>query len=254
MSGLPIRTVYDGSDGLVATGYRQTWLGVPGFVLRIDTRIGPEYPNPPNPADIPVDIAPFDRSTTQGESDGVVNYVLHEPSGVVSVWAEGLSQADVEAVARSLVRRGDGLPGWDVQLPAAFPAESTFMREGAFGELSLHQLQWWDEQGPVAELMVATDSLFVSGTRSGPIEISLLDGQGTPAVVESMPGDGAQQRTVVTWAVGDGQVAQLRLVGTIDDAKRFLSGLREVEPAAWEAAGQVDTRVADGCGPSVMGC
>ncbi len=72
VSGLPIRTVYDGSDGLVSSGYRQTWLGAPGFVLQIDTTIGPEYPNPPNPADIPVDIAPFDRAATQGESEGVL--------------------------------------------------------------------------------------------------------------------------------------------------------------------------------------
>ena len=223
--------------------------------MQVTTRPGPTYPAPPNPTDIPVDMAPWDRVTTQGERERRVNFDLREPSGSVTVWAFGLPQDSVEAVARSLTRRPAGAAGWDVALPPQFSPGSTYLYEGSMGSESLHQLQWSNDQSPVAELIVANGipNLFLSGAGHEP-DISLLDVGGTPAVAERVALEGQGDRVVVTWSPTPGELVQLRMIGSLDDARRFLDGLREVDLATWTNASVTDPSTSDGCGPSVMGC
>jgi hypothetical protein len=203
------------------------------MVVRISTELqqGPSYDG-----DL-VEVSPWDRSLFAPMADGYAQLVLTDPSGMVVIWAQGLTREDLLVIARSLRLRADGV-GWDADLPEGLVS----IHEGWALGAAMRSLRW----GETAEMHVAhgLPDQFVRGAFESTIDV--VDVAGVPAMVV-VDDFGDSERVAVVWSPAPDVTVLVGLIGTRADALAVARSVASVDRATWEAASVVDTSNGDGC-------
>ncbi|MGD9999992.1 MAG: hypothetical protein AB7U39_23990, partial [Ilumatobacteraceae bacterium] len=226
----------EGADGPVTMhNYEQLWArgGDDPVVLRVSTALqqGPSYDGDS------VEVAPWDRSLFAPMAPGFAQLVLTDPSGMVVLWAIGITRDDLVEIARSL-RLRTGAAGWDADVPDGFVPLS----EGwGIGSAS-RSVRWAD----VAELSI------VHGVPMGDLlpvfagdSIEVVDVNGARGVVAVTPLPDTD-RVAVVWSPLPDLVVRFGWMGDADQALEVARSIAPVDQATWEATTVVDTS-GDGC-------
>jgi hypothetical protein len=215
--------------------YSQLWLQGGGTALQVTTHLGQHLAPGIGATEIDVDGWDTAHVTTGG---GLQSLVLDDPSGTVTILLSGSSE-DVTALVPMLQRRTDGQPGWDLAMSSFVP-----FHEGWGMGAAARMLTWSAGEGTAAELTLMwgapglLDNLFVPVVDAGSAATVQV---GEAPAVTYRRGD----VSVVVWSPQPDVLAQLALVGPLEDALSLARGVRPVDEATWESITPVE--LGDGC-------
>jgi len=218
--------------------YSQYWLGdgEPAAFLSITTNVAQHSNSTAGRA--PVTVGSWDSAAFLSNTIAT-DLVLDDPTGYVELYAVGLSQAEVLAIASSMVV-ADGQPGWII------PSDEWKLMTVAEGwnlGAGSRTVQWTNGADVVAEMSIAVD---LPGSLESPFNSDSVITRTTigESVAVVWANDG---RSAVSWSSQPGVVVVFGLRGSIEDALAIARSIAPVDVAAWEAASTPDVSDDDGC-------
>jgi hypothetical protein len=228
--GTPIRWENGPPSASGFVDYSQHWIDAAGGVLlSIQTDLAQGYPGGGDP----VTIAPWD-SAYFATSTGTTHLVLNDPSGVVSLWSNGLDREQMTAIAASLRPRSSGAPGWDAALPAGF----TPVHEGWEIGGASRWLQWSDAE---LSIMGSYPSVITNAAQQAVFD-RVTDIDGAPALVY-----GTGEWSAVSWSPAPDIVVVFAAYGTPDEVLLIARSVAPVDQATWNSASTPAPLGDDGC-------
>jgi hypothetical protein len=232
----------EGANGTSASPYyTQTWVSptADSAVLEIRTTPASQPASPP----VQGQLGAWDSSSVGVMAPGYSSVTVNDPSGTVILWGHNLDDERLLAIAKTLTRRANSQPGWNVpsslaMLPAFYEGWSS-----GFASRSIT----WSGDTVIAELSIVGGYADVTALFPTDAPLSITDVNGASALAGESGG-----RAAVTWAPTPGILVRIGLYGTLDDALAIARSVGEVDAATWEAASVVDTSADDGCGNSMF--
>lgn len=217
----------------VAGQYVQSWIGAddPSLLVEITTSM---FPNVGNDLATPTTVEGWDLAVLPKMGDGYAGVLMSEPDASVQVWAKGLGQEEVLAIARSLLARPDGQPGWApiITQGSSFPADMVQLSAGWVGPSASRTVDWFGSTHlATVKASSGVASVLLNGV-SNAVDTDVTDIGGVLALASDLGGGRAR----VAWTTESGVVIEVGYVGTVDDALAFARSLAPVDRAAWEAA------------------
>ena len=192
----------------------------------------------------PVEVAPWDVAFFRRSAPGFANLTVGGAGGYVDINGWNMTHDEALAAARSMTRRPDARPGWDID---ALPVAMTPLHEGWLGGYTVREIDWTSGGELVAELSIwggNPTAITSPAPFSGPF--ATVDVAGHRAMVSEQPATGGAPISLVAWSPSPDIVVYVGMRAPLVDALEVARTLQPADLATWTASSRP--------GPSTDGC
>jgi hypothetical protein len=193
-----------------------------------------------------VEIEGWDQAYLGPAGPGYAYLTLVAGDGHVLLSGQNLGDEQLVAAARTMTRRADGEPGWEIVPAGEGPVA---VHEGWTQRYVSRETDWYDGNRLAAEITIihGLPDQMTDGTRPGGNgDLTVVDIDGTPALVVQRP-YGDDPLTTVSWTPGPDLVVYYGVVAARDHALTIVRSIQPVDRATWESVSQPADPRRDGC-------
>lgn len=195
---------------------------------------------------VPVEVASWESAFTFRDTGSYNGITLVGDDGFVAVQSYGLDEDTVIDLARSMTRRSDGEPGWEIDAPDLVAVHEGWTMP-AIGTAS-REIDWHDGDRQLrAELSISVGQPSRFGQVWQPnSDVAFADVDGSQAMVVQYD-HGDTTPTIVVWSPAHDQVIQFGVLADTERALEIARGIGPVPEDVWTSVAQPPAAPPDGC-------